>query len=59
MPRDTSLAGSHGCGVSEGWSVLFVRKLLKVLPDRGTLPRPRAGETGRVIAWSLVAPLAL
>ncbi|MFD5615124.1 type II CAAX prenyl endopeptidase Rce1 family protein [Kitasatospora sp. NPDC127060] len=34
----------------------FVQKLLGVLPDREPLPRPRAGQNGRAIAWSFAAP---
>ncbi|MDH6128808.1 CPBP family glutamic-type intramembrane protease [Kitasatospora sp. GP82] len=37
----------------------FVQKLLRVLPDRVPLPRPRAGEKGRAIAWSTAATLAI
>ncbi|WP_188295580.1 type II CAAX prenyl endopeptidase Rce1 family protein [Streptomyces sp. CBMA156] len=37
----------------------FVQKLLGILPERTPLPRPRAGETGLAIAWSVAGPLAV
>ncbi|MFD9688434.1 type II CAAX prenyl endopeptidase Rce1 family protein [Kitasatospora sp. NPDC059088] len=37
----------------------FVQRLLGALPDREPLPRPRAGQTGRAIAWSFAGPFAL